>query len=44
MKISYLAVAAMLAAGSPVAAVAQTPPAAVATAPADAALNAVIAD
>lgn len=44
MKISYLAVAAMLAAGSPIAAVAQTPPAAVATAPADAALNAVIAD
>lgn len=44
MKISYLAIAAMLAAGSPITAVAQTPPAAVATAPADAALNAVIAD
>ena len=44
MKISYLAIAAMLAAGSPIAAAAQTPPAAVATAPADAALNAVIAD
>ena len=44
MKISYLAVAAMLAAGSPIAAMAQTPPAAVAAAPADAALNAVIAD
>ncbi|WP_313447029.1 DUF885 domain-containing protein [Brevundimonas sp.] len=44
MKISYLAIAAMLAAGSPIAALAQTPPAAVAPAPADAALNAVIAD
>ena len=44
MKISYLAIAAILAAGSPIAVVAQTLPAAVATAPADAALNAVIAD
>jgi uncharacterized protein (DUF885 family) len=44
MKISYLAVAAVLAAASPIAAVAQTPPAAVAPSPADAALNTLIAD
>ena len=44
MKFSHLAVAALLASTSPLVAVAQTPPAAVAATPADAALNALIVD
>ncbi|TFW12560.1 DUF885 family protein [Brevundimonas intermedia] len=44
MKFSHLAVTAVLASTSPLVAVAQTPPAAVAATPADAALNALIAD
>ncbi|MFN7108164.1 MAG: DUF885 domain-containing protein [Brevundimonas sp.] len=44
MKFSHLAVAALLASTSPLVAVAQTPPAAVAATPADAALNALVVD
>lgn len=44
MKFSHVAMAALLASTSPLVAVAQTPPAAVAATPADAALNALIAD
>lgn len=44
MKFSHLAIAALLASTSPLVAVAQTPPAAVAATPADAALNALIVD
>lgn len=44
MKFSHLAMAALLASISPLVAVAQTPPAAVAATPADAALNALIVD
>jgi len=44
MKFSHLAVAALLASTSPLVAVAQTPPAAVAATPADATLNALIVD
>jgi uncharacterized protein (DUF885 family) len=44
MKFSHLAIAALLASTSPLVAVAQTPPAAVAATPADAALNALVVD
>ncbi|WP_426024108.1 DUF885 domain-containing protein [Brevundimonas sp. PWP3-1b1] len=44
MKFSHLAMAALLASTSPLVAIAQTPPAAVAATPADAALDAVIVD
>ena len=44
MEFSHLAVAALLASTSPLVAVAQTPPAAVADTPADAALNALVVD
>lgn len=44
MKFSHLAMAALLASTSPLVAVAQTPPAAVAATPADAALNALVVD